>query len=204
VTETEARDWVEAKFGARAVERLDAFAEMVRAEACHQNLISASTLPQIWARHIVDSAQLVPLAGEPDGLWMDIGTGAGFPGIVTAILTERATLLVEPRKRRVEFLASVVAALKLEETVSIAQCKAEAVRSKAGIISARAVAQIGSILSSAVHCATRETVWILPKGRNAAEEVAFARLAWHGTFHVEHSLTDPTSFIVIANGIARR
>ena len=204
MTETEARDWVEAKFGAQAIEQLEIFADMVRAEASHQNLISASTLPHIWARHIVDSAQLVILAGKKDGVWMDIGTGAGFPGIVTGILTGRPTLLVEPRKRRVEFLASVVAALDAGKTISIAQSKVEAVSIKADIITARAVAQIGSVLGSAAHCATRDTILILPKGRNAAEEVASARTTWHGTFHVEHSLTDPASFIVIANGIARR
>ena len=65
--------------------KLAAFVELVKAEAERQNLISRSTLSSIWARHVVDSAQLASLAG-PEGGWLDVGTGAGFPGLVIAIL----------------------------------------------------------------------------------------------------------------------
>jgi 16S rRNA (guanine527-N7)-methyltransferase len=72
------------------------------------------------------------------------------------------------------------------------------------VISARAVAQLSSLFASAVQCSRRKTLWILPKGRTAREEVAVAEQTWHGVFHVEHSITDPESLIVLAKGVSRR
>lgn len=204
MTEDEARNWIEEQFGDVALHRLSDFAHMVEMESARQNLIAASTLPMIWSRHIVDSAQLVSLSGKADGPWVDIGTGAGFPGMIVGILSGLPTILVEPRRRRVDFLQDAVDRLALTHTISVVGSKIETAKVKAGIISARAVAPVSALLGSAVHTARKETLWLLPKGRSAREEVAQAKLSWHGTFHVEQSITDPTSLIVIASGIARR
>lgn len=204
MTEDEARNWIEAQFGDVALDRLSDFAHMVEMESARQNLIAVSTLPMIWSRHIVDSAQLVPLSTKADGPWVDIGTGAGFPGMIVGILSGLPTILVEPRRRRVDFLQDAVDRLALTGTISVVGSKIETSKAKAGIISARAVAPISALLESAVHTARKDTLWLLPKGRSAREEVAQAKLSWHGTFHVEQSITDPTSLIVIASGIARR
>lgn len=204
MTEDEAKNWIEEHFGDAALHRLNDFAHMVEMESVRQNLVSASTLPMIWSRHIVDSAQLVPLAAKGGGPWVDVGTGAGFPGIIAGILSGLPTFLVEPRRRRVEFLEDAVDRLGLTATISVIGSKIETAKLKAGIISARAVAPVSVLLGSAVHAARKDTLWLLPKGRSAREEVAQAKLSWHGTFHVEQSITDPTSLIVIASGIARR
>ncbi|QQV77162.1 16S rRNA (guanine(527)-N(7))-methyltransferase RsmG [Sphingomonas aliaeris] len=203
MNEDEAKAWIADRYGACAVDRLAIFAGMVEQESERQNLISAATIPLIWSRHIVDSAQLLPLASSNFGAWADIGTGAGFPGLVVGAITENEVVLVEPRKRRVEFLQSAIDMLQLRNT-TVEWTKAERVRMSAGVISARAVSQIDALLTSTHHLANRDTVWILPKGRNSHEEVAQANRSWHGMFHVEQSVTDPTSFIVIASGIARR
>ncbi|MEG3125057.1 16S rRNA (guanine(527)-N(7))-methyltransferase RsmG [Sphingomonas sp. GB1N7] len=204
MTKDEARNWIEEQFGDVALHRLSDFAHMVEMESARQNLIAASTLPMIWSRHIVDSAQLVLLSGKADGPWVDIGTGAGFPGMIVGILSGLPTILVEPRRRRVDFLQDAVDRLALTDTISVVGSKIETAKVKAGIISARAVAPVSALLESAVHTARKDTLWLLPKGRSAREEVAQAKLSWHGTFHVEQSITDPTSLIVIASGIARR
>ena len=204
MTEDEAKQWVEQHFGDIALNRLGDFAHMVEMESARQNLVSASTLPMIWARHVVDSAQLVPLAANVDGPWVDVGTGAGFPGIIAGILSGLPTILIEPRRRRVKFLQDAVERLGLAATISVLGSKIETAKLKAGIISARAVAPISGLLESAAHAARKDTLWLLPKGRSAREEVAQAKLSWHGTFHVEQSITDSTSLIVIASGIARR
>ena len=204
MTEVEARNWITEQFGDLALRRLGDFAHMVEMESARQNLVSASTLPMIWSRHIVDSAQLVPLAAKAEGPWVDVGTGAGFPGIITGILSGLETILVEPRGRRIEFLKDAVERLGMTETISVVGSKIETVKLKARVISARAVAPVTALLTSAVHTARKDTLWLLPKGRSAREEVAQAKLSWHGTFHVEQSITDPTSLIVIASGIARR
>lgn len=203
MTEEAAIAWIAQRFGETMVTALHSFVVMIQDETQRQNLISAASMESIWARHIVDSAQLIDLA-SPNGRWVDIGTGAGFPGIVTGLLTRRETILVEPRRRRVEFLQRAVYELDLGSHVEVRQTRIETVNDIAGVISARAVASIDALLTSASNCSDSRTQWLLPKGRNALEEVAQAEKSWHGAFHVEHSVTDPRSLIVVASGIARR
>ena len=204
MTEAEARQWVRERFGASRETLLSRFAELVVAESAVQNLVSAATLSSIWDRHIVDSAQLLSLAEDAKGTWIDIGTGAGFPGVVVAALRDHPIILVEPRKRRAEFLRNVVAELGLTNHATIAASKAEAVLARASVISARAVAPLPELLSAAAHLSDSSTVWLLPKGCHARQEVAEAQRTWQGMFHVEQSLTHPDSLIIVAQGISRR
>jgi 16S rRNA (guanine527-N7)-methyltransferase len=202
MTEDEARTWSERRFDSAAIDRLCRLAEMVAAESERQNLISRSTLDSIWSRHIVDSLQLAALG--PAGVWIDIGTGAGFPGLaIAAVEPEREMILVEPRRLRADFLRNAAAVLGLDG-VKVAAAKIEAVHDSAKVLSARAVSRIGALFASAAQCANNETIWLLPKGRGADEEVAEARRTWHGVFHVEQSITNPDSAIVIARGVRRR
>jgi 16S rRNA (guanine527-N7)-methyltransferase len=205
MTEGEARAWVRDRFGVPRETQLDQLAEIVRAESANQNLIAPSTLGSLWSRHIADSAQLLALLPHPiDGLWIDIGTGAGFPGLAIACLRDAPILLCEPRKRRAEFLESAAAQLGIAGHTRVAAAKAEALTDRAAIISARAVAPLDALFAAAAHLSDRETVWLLPKGRSAREEVAVARETWQGSFHVEQSLTQPDSLVVVATGVTRR
>jgi 16S rRNA (guanine527-N7)-methyltransferase len=88
--------------------------------------------------------------------------------------------------------------------VEVITGKVENVRQTVAVISARAVAQVAQVIASAAQCASNETLWLLPKGRSAREEVARAKQRWHGMFHVEQSITDPESSIVIARGVRAR
>lgn len=202
MTEDEARSWVRDRYGVSRETRLAAFVDMLRNEAGKQNLIAPSTLEQVWARHIVDSAQL--LAHAPDsGAWLDIGSGAGLPGIVIALLRDAPVELVEPRKLRTDFLSRVVAELDLTD-VAVHTDKIERTNGPTAVISARAVAQLADLFRIAKHRSTSSTVWVLPKGRNAQSEVEEARRKWHGSFHVEPSITAPDSLIVVAKGVRPR
>lgn len=206
MTEDEARLWVSNMFGVSRETLAADFVDMVISESARQNLISKASVADIWTRHIVDSAQLLMLdqAAETKGLWVDIGTGAGFPGMVVALLSERPVMLVEPRRRRAAFLEEAAKALGLAGRVTICACRVEQVDARADVISARAVAAISDLFQAAHAIATPRAVWILPKGMNAREEVAVARRTWHGTFHVEPSMTQPGSLIVIATDVTRR
>ncbi|CAN5366116.1 16S rRNA (guanine(527)-N(7))-methyltransferase RsmG [soil metagenome] len=205
MTEDGARAWIATHFGAGGVARMERLAALVVAEAEHQNLIARSTIAEIWARHIVDSAQLLPIAADADGTWLDIGSGAGFPGLVVAALTERRVTLAEPRKRRVAFLQAAAEALGIEDRVTVFAGKvARLEMTPASVISARAVAPLIDLFAGAAGCATSDTLWLLPKGQSAREEVAIAAHAWHGVFHVEQSLTSRDSLIVVARGVAFR
>lgn len=202
MTEEEAQGWFRERYVSRETACLQ-FAHLVAAEQHHQNLVSPSSLPLIWSRHIVDSAQLLDHAPD-DGLWVDIGSGAGFPGMIVALLSHRPVVLIEPRRKRAEFLRCAVFELGLDSRVSVHAAKAETVELKAAVISARAVAPLPELLAVAAPLSTANTRLILPKGRSAREEVAAARRSWHGVFHVEPSITDADSLIIIARGVKRR
>lgn len=180
-------------------ERLDAYVGLLREENKRQNLVSASTLEQVWDRHILDSAQLVRYESQAGASWIDIGSGAGLPGIVIACLVDGPVELVEPRRLRAEFLHKVIESLGLEVTVLCA--KAERVGGKFDVITARAVAPLAKLLKISAHLSTRKTVWALPKGRSAEAELVEARRTWQGSFRVEPSVTDAQSFVVVGTKV---
>ncbi len=203
MTEDEARAWITTRTDVSRETRLAQFVELLRDEAARQNLIAPSTLDQIWTRHIVDSAQLIEHAGDSGGTWLDIGSGAGLPGIVLAILRDDPVELVEPRKLRTAFLQHCVDTLGLTN-VTIHTAKVERTKGRAAVVTARAVGTLDTVFRIAHHRADRSTAWVLPKGRNAQSEVEDAQLWWQGSFHVEPSVTAPDSLIVIAKEVRPR
>ncbi len=207
MTEEEVREWLSARDVPReTTERLAAFAEMVRAESEQQNLIARSTIETLWERHILDSAQLAFLASEPSRPWLDIGSGAGFPGIVLACLTGAQTMLVEPRKLRVAFLESVVSRLGLSDTVSVHAGKIAVIRlpTAPANITARAFASLETIFEATRLIAAPNSCWIIPKGRSARDELESVKRTWQGVFHVEQSASDPEAAIIVARDVGRR
>lgn len=182
-------------------ERIELFVGLLRAEARDHNLISAATLDSLWERHITDSAQLVRFEPHAGASWADIGSGAGLPGVVIALLTTGPVTLVEPRRLRSAFLRRAVDALGLGGRTAVAAAKAERVRGTFDVITARAVAPLDQLLRISHHLSTGKSLWVLPKGRSAESELAEAQRAWQGTFHVEQSVTDADSRILVATGV---
>lgn len=204
MTEEEARAWLLAQFDVsrETWERLERYVAILLSAMDEQNLIAESTRPHIWARHIVDSAQLLGHAGEAEeGEWIDLGSGAGLPGIVAACLSDRPVLMVESRRKRIDFLNDVAAELGLARA-RVFGGRVEAVpATQAAVISARAYAPLPKLLASALHLSDKKTLWVLPKGRNAQNELEASRPAWQGMFHVEPSVTDAESAIIVARSV---
>ena len=183
---------------------LEAYVERLKAASHTQNLISASTLDGIWERHILDSAQLIRFEPFAGASWVDIGSGAGLPGIVIAALTEGPITLVEPRRLRAAFLEETVDALGLAHRVSVVPAKIEQVREKFDMITARAVAPLARLLGIAHHLAHNETVWALPKGRNAKSELAEAERSWQCEVRSEVSCTDPQATVLVLSKVGTK
>jgi 16S rRNA (guanine527-N7)-methyltransferase len=202
--ETEARAWVERECNVsrETMARLDVFAELLRDENERQNLVSRGTLDQLWLRHIVDSAQLLRFA--PAGAsWVDLGTGAGFPGLIAAALHDGPVTLVEERRLRADFLRRAAEAMALK--VEILQMKAERVPARPfDVISARAFAPLARLLELGTGFSTQKSLWLLPKGRNAETELAALDASWQGDFRLEPSVTDAEAHIIVAEGVRRR
>ncbi|WP_447765592.1 16S rRNA (guanine(527)-N(7))-methyltransferase RsmG [Sphingopyxis panaciterrae] len=201
--EEAARAWIGEAFSPTELQwtQLDRFAALVIAENGEQNLIAASTIPTLWVRHIADSAQLLCFdRRDGEGLWIDLGSGPGLPGVVVAILSARPVMLVESRRRRCNFLRAVKAELGLAH-VRVIEAPLERVETRAAAtISARAFAPLDRLIDLSARFSTESTCWLLPKGRNAVKELALLPQAWQSLFHVEQSRTDTTSQILIGQG----
>ena len=183
-------------------QKLEAYVALLRDENERQNLVAASTLDRVWERHILDCAQLARFEPHAGASWVDIGSGAGLPGIVIACLVSGPVTLVEPRRLRADFLQRAAEMLDLQATVIPA--KVDKMTGYFDVITARAVAPLARLIEISHHLSTRNTVWTLPKGRSAHSELADAGRAWQGAFHVEHSVTDDDSAIIVATGVRKR
>jgi 16S rRNA (guanine527-N7)-methyltransferase len=180
------------------------YERLLREEATRQNLVSASTLSSLWDRHILDSAQLARFEPRDSASWADIGSGAGLPGIVLALLVEGPVLLIEPRRLRAEFLQRCVAELALAPRVAVAAMKVERVTGTVDVITARAVASVDKLLSLSTHLSTRKTLWVLPRGRSGQSELAEARRNWQCDSTIVPSRTDPGSEILLLHKVKAR
>jgi 16S rRNA (guanine527-N7)-methyltransferase len=154
---------------------------------------------------VYDSAQLLRLAPGDAENWLDLGSGAGFPGLIVALLHPARVTLIEARKLRADFLRRASEALGVDGKVEIVCAKVETLTPRVfDVISARAFAPLGRLLASAAPFSDDGTTWILPKGRNAKSELEAARSSWQGDFRLEPSLTDVEAGIVVARGVSRR
>lgn len=205
-TEADARAWLAGCVGdaPRAMAQFEQLIALLVEENGRQNLVSATSLDQVWLRHIADSAQL--LGHVPRGTvstWLDLGTGAGFPGLVISILRpDIEVTLVESRGRRIAWLQHCIAALGLPRTrVEGARLEAIATR-PVDVISARAFAPLARLLELSARFSTSDTLWLLPKGRSARDEVAQLD-GWSHLFHVEQSLTDDDAGVIVGRVIGR-
>jgi 16S rRNA (guanine527-N7)-methyltransferase len=184
--------------------KIETYVALLKEEAAQQNLVAPSTLETVWRRHILDSAQLVRFEPFERATWADIGSGAGLPGIVVALLVNGPVTLIEPRRLRAGFLNQMVERLELAGRVRVETAKVEKAAGKYDVITARAVASLAELLRISQHLSTRKTVWALPKGRTGLTELAEARRAWQGVFHVEQSVTDENSYIVVGTGVGKK
>ena len=189
------------------VERLEALIAALLEENRQQNLISKPSEAQIWQRHIADSAQLLRFVPRETsrasgGAWLDLGTGAGFPGLViAAIEPEREVVLVESRARRVEWLT------RMTQMLDLPLCRVEGSRLElvqpfpARVISARAFAPLPKLLRLSAPFSTKATTYLLPKGRSAAQDLQEMPARIRRMFHVEHSLTDTEAGIIVGGPV---
>jgi 16S rRNA (guanine527-N7)-methyltransferase len=196
--EVSAKAYVAEHCDTEAMQKIERFIELLIAENAQQNLVAKQSLDIVWQRHIADSAQLLEHVPRETGLWLDLGTGAGLPGLIIAIMRPTWRIkLVESRRRRIEWLERLVGEFFLENC-EVLGSRLELVESvPASVISARAFAPLRNILDLSSRFSTRDTVWLLPKGRSAAQELEALPVRHKKLFHVEQSITDEESGIIV-------
>lgn len=170
------------------------------------NLVSKASTPQIWARHVLDSAQIYLMAPPDARRWVDLGAGGGFPGLVVAILAKQArpdleVILVESDLRKSVFLREAVRALGLQAQVLAARIE-DIAPLAADVLSARALAPLPVLCSFARRHMATTGLALFPKGARAADEIALARRDWRFDLAQVASKTDPDAVILAVKEIA--
>ncbi len=195
----------QAQFGVsqETMERLVTYRQRLAEASARMNLIGPKELDLFWSRHVLDSAQLLKFAPQAKR-WADLGSGAGFPGIVLAcMLTGEprvAVHLVEATEKKARFLEAAAAELKLPTEVF--NCRIEAFRVGQGpydVVTARALAPLPRLIAYAKPILDRGAIGLFPKGANLDAELAAASNALEGGAYradVLESLSDPRGRIV--------
>ena len=182
------------------------FVELVAKWTKRINLVSAQSLGDIWSRHVLDSAQLYALAPKSTQHWADLGSGAGFPGIVVSLLAlgqarPLRVTLVESDQRKATFLRA--AARDLGITPQIIAARIEQLPSlQADVVSARALAALPVLLGYAHLHLNPSGLALYPKGRSVSDEIVRARAHWHFDLVTTPSITDPAAQILQIENIA--
>jgi 16S rRNA (guanine527-N7)-methyltransferase len=189
--------------------KLDLFVDKLLHVSQHTNLIARSTIPNIWVRHVADSLQLLPLA--PDAkCWIDLGSGAGFPGIVIACaLADRAGItvhLVESIGKKAAFLREAVSDLQLPAVVHAVRIEdfGQNFKGNADVVCARALAPLDDLLKLAEPLLKTGAQGLFPKGQDVEGELTKASKYWNIDAELVPSKTSPEGRIVVVRGLRRR
>ncbi len=176
-------------------QRLRDFAALVEKWSAKINLVSKGDLPHIWERHVLDSLALVPLLPAEKQFAIDLGSGAGFPGLVLAIATGIPFTLIESDRRKAAFL--VEAARVTAAPVTVICERIEVAKTvPAPLVTARALAPLDRLIGLALPHLAAGGVCLFPKGRNAADELTRARTLWHMEAATFASAANPESSIL--------
>jgi 16S rRNA (guanine527-N7)-methyltransferase len=182
--------------------RLEAYGALLTQWSARINLVGHDTIADLWRRHLLDSAQLRPLVPDAAQSLIDLGSGAGFPGLVLAILGVPGVELVEADSRKSAFLRE--AARVAEVAVTIRPCRIAAVPAHpVDVVTARAVAPLDRLLDLARPFLGPDTICLFPKGARAEEELTLARKRWTMTPSLYQSISDPRGAVLRLHEVVR-
>lgn len=176
-------------------EKLERYAAMLREWNEKFNLVAPSTVEHIWTRHFLDSAQIYNLIDDKNHIVADMGSGAGFPGMVLAIMGMQNIHLIESIGKKVQFLRTV--AVEVAPHATIHHGRVESIHDfKADIVTARAVAPLNDLLCMAATIIKPQGQCFFLKGKNAADELTEAKKYWTFTLNKMPSLSDSSGVIL--------
>lgn len=178
---------------------LDRYVELLRQWQLRTNLIAPSTLDEIWSRHILDSAQLLQIRPEARN-WIDLGSGGGLPGLVLGCAMKEAmghVQLVESNGKKASFLRHVATSLQLPCTIHAERIEACIPKlSKPDVVTARALADLDTLLGLASSLLKKGAVGLFLKGRDHELELTRALENWHFSYVLHKSVTDPHARVI--------
>ena len=189
------RETLAADVSRETSDRLEIFAALLLRWNARINLVSRADAPHLWSRHINDSLQLTALVPEGIDRAIDLGSGAGFPGLVLAIATGISFELIESDARKAAFLREAARLTEAPATVHVTRIEAASV-APAKLITARALAPLPDLLRLAVPLLAESGVCLFPKGESVEQEIADASIAWTMRIERHISRTDRSGVIL--------
>ncbi len=164
------------------------------------NLISKNTVPNLWMRHIVDSAQIIAFVENKKQVIIDVGAGAGFPGMILRILGLENVILIESDERKTSFLREVARTLNLD--LEIVNDRVEKIFIKSDIVVARGFSALDEMLDKVNNI--EYSRMLLLKGKNVESEISQASKNWKFCYKKHESITSAGSYILDITNVRRR
>jgi 16S rRNA (guanine527-N7)-methyltransferase len=191
------------------LERLQVYVDLLVKWQATINLVAPSTLDDVWHRHLADSAQLMALAPSGARTWVDLGSGAGFPGLVMAILLaedadERRVTLIESDQRKAAFLREVARQTSVPVDIVVERIENAANQSRfstVDVITARALAPLDRLFAYMNPIFSSKSMALLLKGKAAMEEIEQASRTWKFEVERRASLTEREASILIVSNL---
>jgi 16S rRNA (guanine527-N7)-methyltransferase len=183
--------------------RLERYATLLRKWSAAINLVAPDSLNDLWRRHMLDSAQLARLLPAVQSRIADLGSGAGFPGLVLAILGCGEVHLVESDRRKAQFQREVSRETAAQATIHVARIEKLSPLS-ARVVTARALAPLDRLLDYVARHLAEDGLALLPKGRGWQTELADAERRWDFAAAVHPSLSDPEAQILAISALRRK
>ena len=183
--------------------KLEAYLDLLQQWQKAINLVGKSTLDDAWRRHVLDSAQLFRHLPKGPARLADIGSGAGLPGLVLAIMGAAEVHLVEADRRKAQFLREAARQLQLGN-VRVHAARIESLDLAVDVVTARALAPLSELLSLAAPLLAPGGRLLLLKGRNVEAELTAAGKHWTMRVAVEPSLADLRGRVLILDGVCAR
>ncbi len=178
------------------LERFEAYAALLRRWQKAINLVGPSTLPDLWRRHFEDSAQLFPLIPPSARVLVDLGSGAGFPGLVLALMGVPEVHLIESDRRKATFLREAARATQTAVTVHATRIEAVGALS-ADVVTARACAPLDTLLALSQPFHRTGTLGLFLKGKAVNRELTQANKVWDINAVIRPSRTDPDGSVLL-------
>ncbi len=182
------------------LERLQVYADLLVKWQTSLNLVGPSTLGDLWRRHMLDSAQLLRFVPPDTRCLVDLGSGAGFPGLVLAIMGVKGVELVESDQKEAVFLREV--SRETGAGVTVHACRIEKLEEKeADVVTARALAPLDRLVPMMSRFMGDNSIGLVPKGADVEAELARVSLVCHLSYTCHTSMTDPCSTILVINNV---
>jgi 16S rRNA (guanine527-N7)-methyltransferase len=196
--------WDALNVSRETLDRLQAYGDLLIKWQARINLVSNNTLDDLWTRHLLDSAQVFPYLPENTHTLVDIGCGAGFPGLVLAILGVPDVHLVDSDMRKMAFVREAARVTETKVTIHNKRIDDVEMSQFADVVTSRALANLEKLLgfSNALRKADGRCIFL--KGRKADEEIRYAKKSWDFECESKSSVSDPEGKILIIERMTKK